>query len=206
MLTGYATARYRLPPPRLIRIVEPVGLPVSVDEVRSQSRISGDVELGVIYRHVLAATAHVERTIQRSLLTQTWRLTYDYRFPPVIELLRPPIQSVTSVTYRSSLDGATTTLASSEYRVLLNGDRGGRIEPVYNSSWPLPQPVIEAVTIEYVAGWATAGDVPADIKHAILLLAATWFENREATSDLRLNEIPFGVESLLVPYKQPPVV
>src|SRR5579875_564365 len=39
--------------------------------------------------------------------------------------------------------------------------------------------------------------VPESVKVAIKMLAATWFENREAVSPLQMREVPRGVESLL---------
>ncbi|EQA5419179.1 head-tail connector protein [Enterococcus hirae] len=34
-------------------------------------------------------------------------------------------------------------------------------------------------------------------KHAVALLVGHWLANRESTTDLNLNAIPFGVESLI---------
>lgn len=42
----------------------------------------------------------------------------------------------------------------------------------------------------------TVEAVPADLREAILQLAACWFENREALAD-RLTPLPYGVAELL---------
>ena len=43
--------------------------------------------------------------------------------------------------------------------------------------------------------------VPEDLKAAIKLLAAHFYMNREAASDLKLEELPLGIGSLLSPYR-----
>lgn len=43
--------------------------------------------------------------------------------------------------------------------------------------------------------------VPADVKMAIMLLAAHWYACREAAVVDHLSAIPFGVESLIAPYE-----
>lgn len=49
----------------------------------------------------------------------------------------------------------------------------------------------------------TYGDAPADLQQAILMLAAHWFENREASlADGTLNEVPLGYRELVSTYRQ----
>ena len=51
-----------------------------------------------------------------------------------------------------------------------------------------------------VAGYATADDVPDKFKQGITLLAAHWYENREATiSGTIIRDIPYGVRELVMP-------
>ncbi len=76
-----------------------------------------------------------------------------------------PIQSITSVEYVDT-DGATQTLASSGYQF----DAKGRLSPSYGNSWPSTRSQYDAVTVTYIAGETHAGNVPEDIKHAMLLM------------------------------------
>lgn len=44
--------------------------------------------------------------------------------------------------------------------------------------------------------------IPPPIRHAALLLIGHFYENREATSDRTLTELPFAVRSLIAPYRR----
>ena len=46
-----------------------------------------------------------------------------------------------------------------------------------------------------------AGEVPPPVLEAIRRLAADLYENREASTEARLTEVPFGVTGLLAPYR-----
>lgn len=45
-------------------------------------------------------------------------------------------------------------------------------------------------------------EVPADVRHAIMMLASHFYLNREATSPESFSTIPFGVWDLIEPYRQ----
>lgn len=45
-----------------------------------------------------------------------------------------------------------------------------------------------------------AGQFPAELTHAALLLAGEWYATREAATAAELKPIPFGVEALIRPY------
>lgn len=44
--------------------------------------------------------------------------------------------------------------------------------------------------------------LPASITEAALMLAAHWYIQREAATDMRLTSIPFGVLDLVRPYRE----
>lgn len=46
------------------------------------------------------------------------------------------------------------------------------------------------------------GEIPKPIQHAAMLLVGHWYENREATSERKLEEVPLAVSYLLTPYKR----
>jgi uncharacterized phiE125 gp8 family phage protein len=54
-----------------------------------------------------------------------------------------------------------------------------------------------AVRIDYVAGYATAGAIPADLRAAVKLLVGHLYENREASAPGTLNVIPLGARRIL---------
>ena len=193
----------------LIQTVPPAVEPVSLAEAKLHMRVDLDDDDALIQKLIEAARRHTEDFTSRSLITQTWKLTLD-RFPEslllwrwdawtcsnVIELPKPPLQSVTSVKYYDP-DGVLQTLAASKYLVDAVTEPG-RIAPVTGEFWPATQDRINAVEIIYVAGYgAAAANVPAGLLAAIKLLLANWYENREATIAGSLNPVPLAVEALL---------
>jgi hypothetical protein len=51
------------------------------------------------------------------------------------------------------------------------------------------------VQVTFTAGYGS--NVPMILKQCILLLAGSWFENRENDITLRINPIPLGVQSII---------
>lgn len=148
----------------LRRTVEPVGFPVSVSEVRRHLGLGEDSETELEIEDLLpAAVSTVETHARIALLEQTWELTMD-RFPRLIELWRPPIRQVVSVKYFDP-DGDEKTLDSADYEVDTKS-RPGRILPVHEKFWPETDVRMNAVTVEFEAGFDT---VPWAAKLAVIL-------------------------------------
>ena len=112
------------------------------DQTDDDTRISG---------LIATARAHAEGATWCSLVLQTWDMTLDC-FPGEI-LLQGPVRAVTSITYVDS-DGATQTLASSEYTVDTKSTVC-RVVPAYGLCWPSTREHINSVTIRYKAGYVT---------------------------------------------------
>ena len=68
--------------------------------------------------------------------------------------------------------------------------------------WPRPATAIDGVHIDFTAGWSDAASVPDDLKQAIKLLAAGFYENREAAAEERIYNIPGTIDTLIAPYRQ----
>lgn len=176
------------------RITQPSIEPVSLAELKAHLRVTEDDQDDQILAYGLAARELLESMTWRSFLTQTWRLTMD-RFPcGCIELPNPPIQGVTSITYIDSA-GDERTLDPSLYQVDTESEPG-RIVPAYGLVWPMTRWQASAVTVEYVAGWETAEDVPNTLRQALRMLVAYWHEQRESASEVNLSDAPMGVRSL----------
>lgn len=139
----------------------------------------------------------------RALITQTWVMKLP-RFPAEwcrLTLPLPPLQSVTSISYRDSAN-QSQTLASSEYVVVKGGQIGkGYIELAEGSSWPSTYDHPEAVTITFVAGYGDdASDVPGNIIAAGLLLVDDLYRHRSAQSvDYEVHPNA-AANNLLAPY------
>ncbi len=131
-----------------------------------------------------AAREHVEDITRRALLTQTWYYYLD-SFPDK-DFIRLPfgnLASVASVKYKDT-DGTETTLVeNTDYLVETNGDGCGRLVLPYGISWPsVTLYPSNPITIEFVCGWTAAASIPKKIRHALLMICADLYENREAQS------------------------
>ncbi len=179
-------------------VTPPASEPVSLAEAKAHCRIYGSEEDGLLAGYLVAARSHAEVYLGRALATQTLQFTIDGDWPcDRIMLPRPPLQSVTEVTY-SDTAGATQTLAAGQYRVDTTAHQGF-IERAYGVTWPAVRDQSRTITVTYVAGYT---QIPEPIRAALLLLIGHWYENREAVVIGQApNEVPLGVDALLFPYR-----
>lgn len=142
-----------------------------------------------------------ESLTNRAWITQTWD---DIRpcFPAgrVIELAKPPLQSVTHVKYRDTT-GTLQTWATSNYVVEAPAGpncRRGRITLAYGVTWPSTYGEADDVQIRFVAGYGSAAsDVPAILKQAMLLEIATAYRHRESiVTGASVADLPGGVNQI----------
>lgn len=162
----------------LTTVTPPAAEPVSTADAKSHLRVDISDDDTLIDAMVEECREQAEDFLGRALVTQTLSLQLD-GFPQVIQVPRPPLQSVSSITYIDS-DGATQTLDSSKYRVDTKSEPG-RITPAFGEVWPSTRFVTGAVTVQFVAGYGAAADVPKRFKRAILLAVGHLYENREDT-------------------------
>jgi uncharacterized phiE125 gp8 family phage protein len=194
----------------LTLVTAPAVEPISLTEAKAHLRVSHSNDDTLISMYIRAAREYVEGEhgfLGRALVTQTWRLTLD-EFPTnEIKIPLPPLQSVVNVYYDDS-DGNEQTVDSDLYYVDTASEPGW-VVPV--AIWPTPLDAINAVRIDFIAGYLPttdsppdlAGNVPFNIKAAMLLMIADWMENREETSSEPVNSNIFhsGADRLLRRHK-----
>lgn len=96
----------------------------------------------------------------------------------VIDVPKPPVQSIDAVRYYD-VQGTLQTVPPTTYNTSLGTP--GRIQPAYSKVWPIARPTIDAVQIDFTAGYGdTADTVPGVVKPAMLLMVGHWYEHREA--------------------------
>lgn len=190
----------------LILVTEPGAEPVTTAEVKAAARVTNAAEDSIIASYAVAARAHVENFLGRSLITQTWRLTLDdfprhqhrglgaeFIFPRpgyqgrragrynqeiMVRCPRSRLISVTSILYTDTAS-VQQTLDAATYWVDADHEPG-LIAPAYGYFWPVTLGMPGNVRVTYTAGYGTApANVPGPIKTAILQLATHWFEERQ---------------------------
>ena len=162
-------------------ITASTALAVTLAEAKAHLRVDASDEDTLITAMITSATETAEQITGRAIMPQTWELTLD-AFPDALELTRVPAVSVTSIKYFDAA-GVQQTLASNAYALDAADDFGfAYLVPAYGTEWPVTRDQINAVAVQYVAGYANATAVPEPIKAWIKLTLSAMFENREAES------------------------
>jgi uncharacterized phiE125 gp8 family phage protein len=151
--------------------VEPIGL----EEIQNFLRIDSEPDVTILTDMIITARKQAEIITGRQLITATWELRLD-RFAEILELPRPPLQSVSSVKY---LDEAGTEQTFTDYLVD-DYSEPARVLPAYGYTWPVAQAVPNAVRIVFICGYGDADtDVPEPIRNWMKTFIGSLYENRE---------------------------
>lgn len=181
---------------RLTLITGPTAEPLTLAEAKQHLRVTFSFDDTLIDGLILGAREAFERETGRQLLTATWRGFLD-RFPRFdrdpIEFAKPPLQSVSSITYLDT-SGVAQTWAAAEYTVqTFSGPfaRRGMVYPASEEQYPDTRNISNAVTLNFDAGYGNADAVPQEIKMALLNWIGHRYENR--------NLVIAGVTASVVP-------
>lgn len=163
-------------------VTPPTGQIVTLGQACDQCRVAVGDDDDFINGLIADAMEVVERNIpgEAQMLTATYSVPvkgwwWNYR---EIKLPRPPLQSVTSITYTDT-DGVTQTLSTSIYEVMTPWKLPGRVRRAASQTFPAhqydnPWPI----TITFRAGYGTINDVPRSVKRAALLWIGAAYRNR----------------------------
>lgn len=171
-------------------ITAPAAEPIALTEAKAHLRVDSTDDNDLITLLITVARQAAEHELQRSLITQTWEIKFDF-FPLVIDLPWGPIITIGGVSYYD-LAGVEQTLASTAY-TLDAVSSPARIVPAYGTIWPDTQDIINAVRVRYNAGYGTAGSsVPAAIRQWMLLQIGAMYENRQASGAVQTYALPWA--------------
>jgi len=188
----------------LTRQTGPAVEPVTVAEAKAHLRVDTSEDDAYVQNLVTSAREWCEQYLDRTLVNTQWVMRFD-SFPPDgtqdIELPRPPMATAGTTTAVSLTftyeNGTTATYSTASYRVDRNSTPGA-VKTLYGQTWPPHLMDDNAVSVTWWAGYGAAGSsVPAAIRHAILMIVGILYEKRAAAESGSLNEVPFGVKSLL---------
>lgn len=191
--------------PAVVTTTPATQLPVTLEEARRQLRAEGELDDALVEETLIpAATRAVETFLNRRLMPQTVELRLD-GFPfGGFGLEVDPIRSINSVKYYDE-NNADQTLSTSAYEADLTEFRA-YIRPASGYAWPNTYDRLNCVRISVEVGWASADDIPRDIRYAVLMMVAHMHENPEPVSvGSAVAEIPLGYASLLWPHRVVPV-
>lgn len=184
---------------------EPAGLADDMlADIKSSLRIIGDDQDVVITALIAGVIEYFDGRdghLHRALQTQSWSVSLsgpDCRGRIYAPL--SPVQALEEITYFDA-DGAEQTATLTDFRVT-NGGTYAYCEPKPGKAWPAAECRQDAITATWRVGYgATPADIPPNIRHAITLMVGHYFEHREATTLLKVSELPLGVEALIAKHK-----
>lgn len=174
----------------LKRIVAPVGLAVTLAEVKTALRIDSEDHDELLTSLIQAAVEDAEGPdgfTGRALLEQTWDLFLDAFPTGDIEIPLPPLIEVEGVFYSDSA-GAETEFSAASYSYDGSVDPG-RISLTVNGSWPTPAVVSNAVRVRFRAGYLSSDSppldaVPENIKQGLILNVMAHYDGGEDAANL----------------------
>lgn len=169
---------------------------VTLADVKAHLRVDSTDDEDYIQNLIYAAQAQISEDYDLSLNAETWEAYLD-KFPNgTIELDFWPVASITSVKYTDE-DETEQTVSTSYYSTDVTG-KPARIVPNSGYTWPeTHDSTANAVQIRFTTGFTSPAVIPADIKQAMYLIIADWYDNRH---DSR-REFPQASHRILKKYQ-----
>ena len=183
-----------------VRTVAPAAI-ASTAEARMACSIDAEVTEWdtLLDRLVSAATAHLDGwrgVLGRCVMSQTWRQDFD-EWDQDLRLPFPDC-TVSELRYFEVDDESGTAVASTNYDVLAD-ELGSYVRMRDDFDYPGDLAEVRGIRITFTA--AMASPEREAVKHAVLMLVAHWFANREAVTNGPANAMPLGVEALIAPLR-----
>ena len=149
---------------------------------------------------IAGARVHVEAQTRRALITQSWRLIRD-TWPDNgrVAVLPAPLRELTAArVYR--LDGTAQELDPEAFSADTAAAPGVL---AFSGAMPSTGRMAAGIELDVECGYGDAPeDVPADLRQAIRLLVAHWYENRGLIAvGSGIAVLPQTVAGLLMPYR-----
>lgn len=166
-------------------INQPATEPITLAEAKTHLRVTAADEDTYIASLITMAREVFEAKTGQAMIAQTWRKTLD-SFPSAIELPVTPVQSITSVKYLDT-NNNLQTLNPANYTLDNASDyKSAWVLPAYGYDWPDTSGAINAVQVDYVAGFTA---IPQAYKHWMLVVIAHFYRNRESATELNLQPL-----------------
>lgn len=168
---------------KLKLITAPTTAPAWLNDISDHLRGVAEDDLLAAYRDT--AVSWVEDVTGLQMLTATYEGYLD-KFETHIRIPRPPLQSITSITYFDA-NNTEQRLSTDDYYL----DNAEKATParVYIPEIPTTYNRPNAVKITFVAGFGDSADVPERGKQIVRMLVADLYRNRESQGkDMFKNE------------------
>ena len=181
-------------------ITPPTTTPIDLAFIKDYLKVDFNDEDAIIESMINAAVSFVEKYTGRLMMQRTIKQRFD-RFPivgdvcPFLELQGVPVINVVEINYLDS-DDNLIVWDNTKYKIACTNEITS-IHLRNGESYPTTLNEVEAVCVEYTAGYATADEVPGAMIQAMLLLIAHMYECRADS----IKKMPSRAEWLLTPCK-----
>lgn len=159
-------------------VTPPAEEPVTTEEAKAYMRVVSATDDALIALLIKTVRELGENITRRAWITQTWNLILDGFPTGGIRIPMPPLQSIASIKYTDT-DGSEQTMDALDYTVD-DDSEPGMVVPVYGTVWPVTLDEVNAVRVQFVAGYGSASDVPESLKTWMKVRVGTLYEHREA--------------------------
>lgn len=181
-------------------ITPPTALPITLAEAKAHAIVDFCDDDAVLDGFIRGADSHLSGTtgILGYPLMET---AYQHSQAEFGRIMCLPFKAVVaSVTYYDE-NNTINTLTGWEY----SEDDTGFIRFTDSFVFPEVYDRLDAVQINFTAGYAASTDVPYGIKVAIYQLIAHWYENRAAVNVMdrgTARTVPLGFNALIAPWRK----
>ena len=180
---------------KFLRTAPPVGKAITLGKAKDHLNITQNDDDAVISAIIDEATAWCENYMGRPIVQQTWTRYLDC-WTPVIYLPISPVASV-SVNY-TDVNGQDVELPADQYTTDLIAEPA-LVVFTHDAEPPELADGFNTIRCDVVAGWPDAQSLPYTLTAAVKLMIGHLYENREATTNAKIEELPapFGVRTFL---------
>lgn len=187
-----------------VRTIAPAADLLTLAEAKNQCNVDHDDDDMLLNAYIAAAMGLFDGYggIGRAFINQTWAVAMGCWPSCRIDLPLAPVSAIGSITYYDTAN-ALQTLAGGNY-MLLEDALAPHLRWTAAAVLPALYDRDDAITVTFTAGYgAAATDVPARVIHAMKLLIAHWYANREAVNVGNItSELPFAVDALIGPLRR----
>ena len=168
----------------LVATIAPTADPITLVEAKAFARIDTAADDTLVTDLITAARVYAEPILNRTFVDTTYEWTLD-RFPfdsRALLLPRPPLSSITSITYVDTA-GTTQTWSDTKYDFDV-ASLVGRVLPSFGESYPATRWQMNAVKVTFIGGNGSQAAQREDVKLLMKILVTETYVKRLLMAEL----------------------
>lgn len=177
--------------------------PVTLSEAKNFLRLDSTEDDVLISSLITAARIYIETTIGKILITESWSYFID-KWPKSNTVYLPlnPIQEIEEVRFYSD-EETYQIIPPADYSIDIISNHP-RLKFKGAQQAPISSQALNQIEVRFIAGYGdNLSDIPADLKQALLMLCAHWFEQRDPIGfGGSFAEVPTTIQALLHNHKK----